>query len=302
MYIAFMISLVVSSIQPEKLERLKISVESTIGLPYEWLVADSRNSGKGICQVYNELAVAARFPFIVFLHEDVSFESPDWALRILSFFEGDDRLGVVGVAGANVKSRSFSGWYTGDARHDRFSLVHVTQGQRQVIEQLPETKQALFPVVCLDGVFLFCRRIVWESVRFDEQHLHGFHFYDLDFSLRVSEKFSLGVVSFLGLVHHTETGGDYGSRWVQEGIRFHSRWQKKLPITLPGHSLDEYFIAKVWLDRLKDEAITFADRVHWIWRQGQLVKPKLFYLIVKFLLYRPFRLRYIHDYFRQKND
>ena len=62
MYIAFMISLVVSSIQPEKLERLKISVESTIGLPYEWLVADSRNSGKGICQVYNELAVAARFP------------------------------------------------------------------------------------------------------------------------------------------------------------------------------------------------------------------------------------------------
>jgi hypothetical protein len=302
MYIAFMISLVVCSIQPNKLERLKMSVESTIGLPHEWLIADNRNSGKGICQVYNELAAAARFPFIVFLHEDVSFESPGWALRILSFFESDDRLGLVGVAGANIKSRSFSGWYTGDATHDRFSLVHVARGQREVLEQLPENKQDLFPVVCLDGVFLFCRRIVWESVRFDEKHLHGFHFYDLDFSLRVSEKFGLGVVSFLGLAHHTETGGDYGSRWVKEAIKFHTRWQKKLPVALPGQSIDERFLERVWLDRLKDEAITFVDRVHWIWRQGQLVKPKLFYSIVKFFLYRPFRLRYIHDYFRQKND
>ncbi len=293
-----MISVVVCSIHADQLARLKDSVESTIGLPHEWLVADNRHTGKGICQVYNELAAAATFPFLLFVHEDVTFTAPGWGSRVLSFFERDDRLGLVGVAGATLKSRSLSGWYTGDPRFDRYRLIHALPDHHETLDQLPATEQEPFPVVCLDGVFLLCRRSVWSSTRFDETHLRGFHFYDLDFSLRVAEKFGVGVVSSAGLTHHTAGGGDYGSRWVREAIGFHRRWQPQLPMTLSSQKVEELSVQKIWLDRLKDQPISLVDRWNWIRAQHQLSRPILYYSILKFFLYRPLRLRYLHRYLR----
>ncbi len=293
-----MISLVVCSIHANQLARLKKSVESTIGVPHEWLVADNRDTGKGICQVYNELAAAAQFPFLLFVHEDVSFSDAGWGSRVLSFFERDDRLGLVGVAGATIKSRSLSGWYTGNPRYDRYRLIHALPDHQETLDQLPANEPEPFKVVCLDGVFLFCRRSVWASIRFEQTHVRGFHFYDLDFSLRVAEKFGVGVLSSVGLTHHTAGGGDYGSRWVREAIGFHRRWQRELPRALLSEEVDELSIQKTWLDRLKDQSISIADRWNWIRSQHQLSRPVLYYSLLKFFLYRPLRLRYLHRYLR----
>ena len=180
-----MLSLLVCSVRPDFLERMKRSVESTIGIEHEWVVADNRNTGKGICQVYNELAAEARFPFLLFLHEDVSFETADWGPRLIDHFTTNPNLGLVGLAGANVKSSSISGWYTADPSHDRYHIRHRLPTHSEQMHRIPDEAQDLFPVVCLDGVFLCCRRTVWSSSRFDEKNIQGFHFYDLDFSMRV---------------------------------------------------------------------------------------------------------------------
>ena len=296
----FMISLIVCSVRPELLERAKRSVESSIGVAHEWVVADNRNTGKGICQVYNELAEKARFPFLIFLHEDVTFEGSDWGNRLIDHFMTDPKLGLVGLAGSNVKSSSISGWYTGDPQNDRFYLNHQLPGYAESLHQVPSTSMDLFPVVCLDGVFLCCRRTVWESIRFDEQNLRGFHFYDLDFSLRVARKFRVGVTTRVALTHHTEAGGDYGTRWLQEAMDFHHRWSDRLPMSLDQQSIDESSIQRIWLDRLKDQRISILDRIQWISRHQLWTRPAFYYAILKFLIYRPLRLRYLHRYLRDR--
>jgi hypothetical protein len=292
-----MVSIVVCSIRPDQLARLQQSVEATIGLPHEWLVADNRNTGKGICQVYNELAAISNHPYLLFLHEDVTFERRDWGKQIRSVFEQHERLGLLGVAGSTIKSSSISGWYTGNAAFDRYHLTHALPGHTEVLKQLPD-HAAYHPVVCLDGVFLFVRRSVWEAMPFDAEQVKGFHFYDLDFSLRVANKFDVGVVSDLGLIHHTEAGGDYGTRWAREAILFHQRWKERLPMNIPGAQFSEGKIQRVWLDRLKNQSIRLADRINWVRVQRQFLHPGLYYSILKFFLYHPLRLRRVHQYLR----
>ena len=294
-----MISLVVCSIRPEQLARLKESVAGTIGVPHEWIVIDNRGSGKGICQAYNEGAAKALYPFILFVHEDVTFDQPGWGERAIANFNNDAELGLVGVAGSTVKSRSFSGWYTGDARYDRFRLRHAGPSHVEDLYQLPDPATAVFPVVCLDGVFLLMRKSVWELIPFNAQTIKGFHFYDIDLSLRVAQRFKVGVMSSVGLVHHTAAGGDYGNRWIQEAIDFHRRWQGQLPRSVAGTRISELDVKRIWLDRLKDQAIDFRDRLRWVVYDQSWRRPALLYSILKFFLYHPLRLRYIHRYFRK---
>jgi hypothetical protein len=295
-----MVSIIVCFVNYHKVEALKKSVDLTIGIPHEWLIADNRNTGKGICQVYNEQAIKAKFPFILFIHEDVTFDIDGWGARVISSFKENDNLGLVGVAGATFKSRSISGWFTGDKRYDRYQLVHSLPERRVYLDQLPNAEQPIFPVLCLDGVFLFCRKTVWEHTRFDDSNILGFHFYDIDFSLRVSRDYGVGVISALGLVHHTDREIGHDSRWVREAFSFHTRWQNQLPLTLTSNGGNELFIQRVWLDVLKDESISLKERWNWITCQKQLTKLTLLYPILKFLLYRRLRLRYLHYFLRRQ--
>ncbi|MFM7672890.1 MAG: glycosyltransferase [Bacteroidota bacterium] len=297
-----MISVLICSVRPDLLDRVKQSVASTIGVDYECLASDNRNTGKGICQVYNELAERARFPILLFLHEDVTFENTNWGLRFIEQFEHDNQLGLVGLAGSNTKSRSASGWYTADPAHDRYHILHQMPGAFEQLHQVPDEMKSFFRVVCLDGVFLCCRRSVWESIRFNERDLRGFHFYDLDFSLRVSKQFHVAVTTLVELTHHTDAGGDYSSNWVREALAFHSRWGDQLPLSIDQQHISEYSIQRIWMDRLKDQPISFTDRLRWIFAQRLWRTPANLYSIGKFLLYRPLRLRYLHRYLRSRKS
>ena len=297
-----MISLVVCSIRPEQLATLKASVAATIGVPHEWIVIDNRGTGKGICQVYNEGASRAQYPFLLFIHEDVTFNQSGWGERAVTCFNRNTTLGLLGVAGSTIKSKSFSGWYTGDAEYDRYQLFHKSPRsiRQEELTQLPIPLNEFFPVVCLDGVFLLMRKFVWEQIPFDEQSINGFHFYDIDLSLRVAEQFTVGVITGVGLVHHTEAGGDYGTRWVEEAMGFHSRWKDRLPRSVTEDMISETSIQKIWLDRLKDQVIDFTKRIRWVLDDGSWRNPSLFYSVMKFFLYHPLRLRYIHGWFRKQ--
>lgn len=298
----FMISLLVCSVQPDLLERVKGSVESTIGTKHEWLVADNRNTGKGICQVYNELAEQAQYPYLLFLHEDVTFHTANWGAILIRQFETDSQLGLVGLAGATCKSASISGWYTGNAAFDRFHITHQMPGSTEFLNQVPDDQTDLFPVVCLDGVFLCCRRSVWENIRFDADHLNGFHFYDLDFSLRVAARYRVAVTTRIDLIHHTKSGGDYGSRWIREALAFHKRWSNRLPTSVSNSQVSEASIQRLWLDRLKDQRVRFSDRFRFVSAQRLWRSPASYYSVLKFFLYRPLRLRYLHRYLRNRKS
>lgn len=294
-----MISIIICSINNGYLQNVSENISKTIGTGYELLVWDNHVEKKGICEVYNRMAERAKFPLLCFLHEDVLFETEGWGKILLNFFRDYPGTGVAGLAGSACKSAMFSGWHTNNSRYDYFNYTHRTNGVDHKVRQPADAAGNVFPVVCIDGVFIVSRREVWQDLRFDEARLKGFHFYDIDFSLRAAKKYGVTVLMNIDLVHITQ-GGDYGDRWVESAMRFHAEEAGRLPYYLggtPGPAQvgeDETIVAGLWLDRLKGERISFRNRCRWLRRQRLLSRGiTLWYPILRFLLFRPLRLNIV---------
>ncbi|HBR11511.1 MAG TPA: hypothetical protein DD740_04740 [Chryseobacterium sp.] len=72
-----MLSIIISSYQPDYFAALEKNIAETCGIPYEIVKID--NPGvMGICEAYNKGAALAQYENLLFLHEDVEFETKDW--------------------------------------------------------------------------------------------------------------------------------------------------------------------------------------------------------------------------------
>jgi len=291
-----MISVVICSINPELLSQVQQNISATIGVEYELLVWDNRVDKKGICGVYNQMAKQARYEYILFLHEDILFATNGWGREIRNIFEYHPEIGVIGLGGSKYKSKAFSGWYTALKNCDCLQIVHrFDHGDRPELLK-PPTATNLEEVVCLDGVFICCRKSVWEKRPFNESLLPGFHFYDIDFSLGAATFCKVVVTFDIILVHITAHGGDFGDKWVETAIKFHKAYKKELPAvrSLKAPKYFERSITITWLDVLKNQRVSWRNKWRWIRLQGLHLKPGLYYSVMKFLFYRPLGLKRIH--------
>jgi hypothetical protein len=296
-----MLSLIVCSVNPNYLSQLKASVAATIGVEHEWLVWDNRQENQGLCYVYNQLAEQVRFPLMVFLHEDLIFQTGDWGKILIDRFGNNASVGLIGVAGGRYKSALYSGWYTGLPASDYYHIMH-RNGKEEFMLSYPAVWEKTFEeVVNIDGVFMACRREAWQCHRFDEDLLKGFHFYDIDFSLRVAKYYTVEVTNQIEMVHLTK-GGDYGEVWVQQAFLYHHARKATLPqFTGKINQADaDHSVALYWLDWLKNFNIRWSSKWKWITRQRLYTHPSLWYGIVKFLVYKPLRLRAVHHFFKSK--
>lgn len=296
-----MISVVVCSRNTDFLLQVKRSISSTIGVVHEFLVWDNNAEPRGICEVYNRMAKQARYDIICFVHEDVLFNTLDWGEKLRSIFELQPEIGVIGVAGSKYKSRYSSGWYTSIKEFDCANIVHRSEKGEQVILLRPDNKYTLENVVCLDGVFICCRKSIWMDVMFNEADLTGFHFYDIDFTLRATRVCSVAVTFEIPIVHITH-GGDFGNAWVKTSIEYHCRNRNMLPQSVNKNidSSIDIKILKTWLDVLKQYRISWSNKLRWLTSQKLLFKPNLYYHIIKFLFYKPMKMHYFHKLIRRK--
>lgn len=297
-----MLSIITCSINKNYLTQLQANIAQTIGVPYEHLVLDNRGTGMGICEVYNQLAAKAKYTTLLFLHEDVLFHTNDWGKYLMECFDRTDAPDMIGVAGSNYKSKALSGWYTSSPAYDFYNIVHNISDKIVPFRSEGINKNILHPAVCLDGVFISCTNRLWKKIQFNEVQLKGFHFYDLDFSLRAAlEKFNIAVTLKIDLEHITQ-GGDFGDRWVTQAIHFHQYMKAKLPIPtqIENQSAFDLKIQIKWLDFLKSQKISFGNRVAWIKNQRYPLKLKLVYPLVKFLIYNPLRLNVLHRAIKAK--
>lgn len=223
-----MFSFVVCSIHPQRAEALRRNIESTVGVPFELIVKDNRDTGKGICRVYNEAAAEARFDLLCFLHEDVAFRTPNWGSAIAEQLRKPD-CGVIGFAGSAVKSRALSGWSVDPGIRENYTQPDPKRGPEAVRRFRTNPDGADYaPAVCLDGLCLFTRREVWAEIRFDEEHFRGFHAYDLDFTTAVSRRYRNRVCMTVEIEHFS--AGAYDRSWVREMLNYHEKWHDILPL------------------------------------------------------------------------
>ena len=221
-----MYSVIVCSIDPQKAATLKSNLDATIGVPYEFIAYDNRNSGKGICQVYNECALTAKYNDLCFVHEDVDFLTQDWG-KIIDLKLKEDNCGVIGFAGSVVKPKVHTGWYIWNRKFHRKNYIQC--GKRSEYKCMVNPNNVDYSeVVTLDGMCLICTKETWQKNKFDESLLRHFHCYDVDFTLSTHHAKMKNYVCNLVMMRHQSIGNmDY--KWWTENEIMHEKWDTQLP-------------------------------------------------------------------------
>jgi GT2 family glycosyltransferase len=254
-----MISVVVCSVN--KLARAAFAEQlgRTIGTDYELIVIENDVEKLSISAAYNRGALAAKHPFLCFVHEDVTFHTPGWGKELVQRLGETKEAGIIGLAGATLKTRNPSPWWI---THESplaagYRRMHYIQsGIRQSAHSDNET--GFEEVICLDGFFLVCSKQTWELTKFDEAVLTDFHFYDLDISLAAHAR-GLRNYVYNGCEIEHHSSGSLNEGWVRSAESFHKKWQHRLParlITVPAGDLGRL------------EKLALVDYIHTLIRLG----------------------------------
>jgi hypothetical protein len=201
------------------------SITNTIGYAHEILYYKNVPQ-KGICSIYNELSQRAKGDIILFVHEDVIFETQNWGAHLIN---GHKNYDLLGIAGAKYKSHLPCSWS---------ATPYKTYRLNQQYKYKTREKEYLFKeflpgrntedLVIIDGVFISVKKEVLGKISFDEEMLGGFHGYDYDFCLQASNYFKLGMIKNILLTHKSD--GKVDKAWMDAQIKICHKWQHKLPI------------------------------------------------------------------------
>jgi len=222
-----MLSIIICSINPTLLNQLSENIESKVGVDYEIIAHDNRETNWGICKVYNHCAEKAKYDYLVFCHEDILFHTENWGQNLVNHLKNKE-IGLVGIAGGIFKSKFHSSWWlsTDTINLKRINIRQTAKNKSSLDYYNPEN-ETYSDVVAIDGVFMACRKDIWKKNNYDEATFPKFHFYDLDFSFQIIQNKKIVVVYDILLEHFSV--GSYNSDWIVAAEKFTEKWKKKLP-------------------------------------------------------------------------
>lgn len=233
-----MISIIICSNDPTLLLNLEKNISETIGIAYEIISIDNRHSSKGLCQVYNEGYLKSNYDILCFLHEDVKFHTINWGIMLVNLLKIKD-IGLVGVSGSVYKSSFPSSWAACKDKFYRMNTIqHYPESPSPLTHKINPEEENYSYVVTVDGVLLATRKEVFDEFSFDKKILNGFHGYDLDLSMQIREKYKV-VVSHQILLEHFSSG-NFNSKWLEDTILIHKKWQDLLPINFDNSRKCDY--------------------------------------------------------------
>ncbi len=269
-----MLSIIISSYQPEYYDNLLKNINETIGDDFKYEVIQIWNPDlMGITEAYNKGAEKARFDYLLFTHEDILFHTRNWGHELLKHLE-DPNIGIVGIAGSSYVPCAPSGWYISDSKYNSiYCIQNNNKKDRPNVIDTFHKKEGKKRVFALDGVFLATKKQTYKEVRFNEK-IKGFHGYDLDFSLRMAENYENYVINNILIEHFSD--GNPDQKWfdnliqVKKNIKVdfnkekNSEIEKKVFLEFLGKYFSYHYISrKTLLDTLKffPKKITFNTKL-----------------------------------------
>ncbi len=273
-----MISIIVCSIKPGQCRQMLDTVQATIDIAFETIVFDNREKNWGLCKVYNYCAEQAKYPYLCFVHEDISIKTAGWGQRMIDFAGQTPDCGAIGIAGGRQVTRNFKGWANG--RYHYFERDRKTK-EFVFYEKNPE-KEQFSRVLTLDGVFLFVQKKIWKEVPFDEKNFPAFHLYDADFTFSVAQHYKNYACLTEDIYHFS--GGNVNRTYCDGLYAFQKKWKKRLPQYLDRKNLlqrikSEYGNAWVVYQLYKKHAIPFKQRI------SRLREINSAWFVIGFVLY-----------------
>ena len=223
-----MISIIICSKKPTLSVAFQENLVQTIGCEYELIVIDNSESRYSIFEAYNLGIQKSQGTVLCFVHDDVLFHSSQWGLVLDTIFRQQPFVGLIGVAGSKVKTKSPSAWWDCEEGDRITSIIQHYQDKEAEMHHYGFDENPTVEVAVIDGVFMAVRND--KRLSFSKQ-LQGFHCYDLNLSLEI-KKLGFSVVVTQAIVIEHFSSGVLNISWVQNSYQLHRSYSKLLPIAI----------------------------------------------------------------------
>ena len=223
-----MISVIICSRSSEIEKTLLSNIQRTIGCDYELIFIDNSENKYSIFAAYNLGMKKSKGNYLCFLHDDIYMHTLNWGLTVERVFNEANEIGILGVAGAKIKTKTASGWWNCP---DDYKVINIIQHiNKNKIENwyYGFKSHNLEEVVTIDGVFMVVKN--GNNIFFNEK-LNGFHNYDFNICLEAKMKDLKIFVTNEILIEHF-SNGIINQSWYQETSRIHRMYENELPLVL----------------------------------------------------------------------
>ena len=234
-----MLSIIVCSRHGNLNESFTSNIAKTVGVDYELICIDNSENKYSIFSAYNKGKQISRFPYLCFVHEDVSFRTQNWGEKLIAHLDVPN-TGLVGLAGGDGALRTPSDY---GAFNRCMNIIHIDKNG------VKPTEYVLFPinfkepsrsVIMLDGVLLGAKKEIFSFICFDES-IGGFHGYDYDISIQsIVAGYYNYVMYDISLEHYSK--GNMNTTYFRTMLKVFKKWENYLPII--EHNVSDEFKLK----------------------------------------------------------
>lgn len=202
------------------------NIKNTVGCEYELIVIDNSNNQFSIFQAYNIGIEKSTGEYLCFIHDDILFRSKEWGKVVNRIFEENPNFGLIGVAGAKIKTKIPNGWWDCEEKYKSVNIIQNFANGNVEKQSVGFEYTRFNEVVIIDGVFMVLRK---KTELFFSREYKGFHNYDFNISFEILKKgFKVGVTNEI-LIEHFSIGV-LDKEWFKSTINIHNNYSELLPI------------------------------------------------------------------------
>lgn len=179
-----------------------------------------------LSEAYNMGLAKTRYNHVVFLHDDLHFETDNWGRKLCKHFTRNPEYGIIGVAGTD---NLISGmWW--EVRESMHGIVnHGDHGKTWTNRYSPDQGNKIKQMIVLDGLFFAIDKS--KIIHKFNEDFKGFHFYDLAFGFANHlAGVKLGVCTDIRVTHMSV--GITNEQWEINKKQFEKLYEDKLPYNL----------------------------------------------------------------------
>ena len=100
-----MISIIICSRTKTIKDSLAFNIKKTIGCEYELVIIDNSENQYSIFEAYNLGINKSKRDYLCFIHDDIFIHTVNWGHIVIEIFKNNIQIGLIGVAGAKVKTK-----------------------------------------------------------------------------------------------------------------------------------------------------------------------------------------------------